>query len=290
MSSDLFKTWAKKNHWDKRVKAVCKPCWELKYCPYGPLVEEFPIKEERDEKSCRIFGHDCPVFYVAEPLTETKELRRITRSIPRSIQFKVLLRENQVCSICKKPVSPDEIHFDHIIPWSKGGPTEESNIRLLCSECNQKRGNQFEREFLVSSFVEHVSEPYDISIIEVVLMAVGFGHNFFNEKKSLPKAQDFADEFNDGNSSAFEEFISDIYEELTDFFNNLKPKELKVYEYKFLKYRLGFIDGHIHTLKETCEMHNLDIDKGIELDKLLFARLGIYIETKKSDLKRWREY
>lgn len=22
--------------------SVCKPCWELKYCPYGPLVEMFP--------------------------------------------------------------------------------------------------------------------------------------------------------------------------------------------------------------------------------------------------------
>ncbi len=22
---------------------VCKPCWELKYCPYGPLVEQFPL-------------------------------------------------------------------------------------------------------------------------------------------------------------------------------------------------------------------------------------------------------
>jgi HNH endonuclease len=23
---------------------VCKPCWELKYCPYGVMVEEFPIR------------------------------------------------------------------------------------------------------------------------------------------------------------------------------------------------------------------------------------------------------
>jgi len=23
--------------------SVCKPCWELKYCPYGPLVELFPL-------------------------------------------------------------------------------------------------------------------------------------------------------------------------------------------------------------------------------------------------------
>ena len=29
--------------WKKRSTLVCKPCWELKYCPYGPLVEQSPI-------------------------------------------------------------------------------------------------------------------------------------------------------------------------------------------------------------------------------------------------------
>lgn len=29
--------------WKARVSEVCKPCWELKYCPYGPLVEDFPL-------------------------------------------------------------------------------------------------------------------------------------------------------------------------------------------------------------------------------------------------------
>jgi hypothetical protein len=24
------------------ISRFCKPCWELKYCPYGPLVEQFP--------------------------------------------------------------------------------------------------------------------------------------------------------------------------------------------------------------------------------------------------------
>lgn len=22
---------------------MCKPCWELHYCPYGPVVEDFPL-------------------------------------------------------------------------------------------------------------------------------------------------------------------------------------------------------------------------------------------------------
>ena len=28
---------------NNRLSNICKPCWELKYCPYGPLVEEFPL-------------------------------------------------------------------------------------------------------------------------------------------------------------------------------------------------------------------------------------------------------
>jgi len=34
--------------WKARTTRVCKPCWELKYCPYGPLVEQSPtIPPER---------------------------------------------------------------------------------------------------------------------------------------------------------------------------------------------------------------------------------------------------
>jgi hypothetical protein len=29
--------------WKEASTRVCKPCWELKYCPYGPLVEDSPL-------------------------------------------------------------------------------------------------------------------------------------------------------------------------------------------------------------------------------------------------------
>jgi hypothetical protein len=31
------------NSWKDRSTQVCKPCWELKYCPYGPFVEQSPL-------------------------------------------------------------------------------------------------------------------------------------------------------------------------------------------------------------------------------------------------------
>ena len=53
---------------EKTIK-VFKPCWKLGWCPYGPLVEQFPLKDNSD-KSCSVFGHDCPVFYTAESFVD----------------------------------------------------------------------------------------------------------------------------------------------------------------------------------------------------------------------------
>jgi hypothetical protein len=47
-----------------------KPCHKCGYCPYGQLVEEFPLEEGRSKLSCKTFGHNCPMFYHAEDITE----------------------------------------------------------------------------------------------------------------------------------------------------------------------------------------------------------------------------
>jgi len=176
-----------KKEWERRTKHVCKPCWELKYCPYGPLVEQFPLHEaerakaeelgwyaklangkgwipcKKDEKDaipdmdrvfkefgalndhmCEIFGHNCPVFYVNEPFTETSVQRKITRTYSRDVFLRVVRRDNQTCQVCGRILKDDEIKIDHIIPYSKGGATEESNLRVLCEDCNRKKGASIE--------------------------------------------------------------------------------------------------------------------------------------------------
>ena len=65
-----------------------KPCHKLGWCPYGQLVEEFPIKEDRDEKSCDVFGHDCPVFYHREETSEKSESEVRMKILQEIIQTK----------------------------------------------------------------------------------------------------------------------------------------------------------------------------------------------------------
>jgi len=45
-----------------------------------------------------------------------------------------------VCPYCLKPMSPKEMTRDHVIPKSRGGKTEESNIIIVCKRCNQEKG------------------------------------------------------------------------------------------------------------------------------------------------------
>lgn len=47
-----------------------KLCHLLDYCPYGQLIEEYPIQENESDLSCEVFGHDCPVYYQAENICE----------------------------------------------------------------------------------------------------------------------------------------------------------------------------------------------------------------------------
>ena len=279
--------WAEKIDWDRRIQAVCKPCWELKYCPYGPLVEEFPLPETDTHRSCRIFGHECPVFSVAEPLTETKELRNISRHIPRPIQFKVLKRENQVCRSCGMPVADNDIHFDHIIPWSKGGPTEENNIQLLCGTCNRKKSDKFEQEFLIGQLREHLAEPVDTTILEFLLSVAGFRHYFFQKNKRLPTVDDIATEFSSGKKSDFEKHASQVRIDLETILGGKKPKEIPKDIYEALRLRWGYKDNKIRKLRQAAKETGMPLDHLLESEIELVEKLGWSVKDTTADRKKW---
>ena len=283
----MLQEWGSKINWEKRVKAVCKPCWELKYCPYGPLVEEFPLLEVSNNQSCRIFGHQCPVFSVAEPLTETKKLRNISRNIPRTIQFRVLKRDNQICRRCSQPVLAEDIHFDHVIPWSKGGPTEETNIQLLCGKCNQEKANQFEQEHLVSSVRDHLAEPIGSEIIEFLLFAAEFRHAFFKEHNRLPNVSEFAKEFSEGEVSESETQVISTIRDLEELFLGVRPTEVGKKIFSALRLRWGYSDGSIRNIQETARETCILAEEIMMGEISLVERLGWRVNQSKKELRKW---
>ena len=86
-----------------------------------------------------VFGHICPVFFTAEPFTETKQERQVGRHIPRDVMLKVVRRDGQVCAECRINVPDSEVQFDDLIPVARGGPTTAENLRVLCRPCNRRK-------------------------------------------------------------------------------------------------------------------------------------------------------
>jgi hypothetical protein len=286
-ANGTIQKWSKKINWAQRVKAVCKPCWELKYCPYGPLVERFPLHEARTHRSCRIFGHECPVFKVAEPFTETKELRNISRHIPRPIQFRVLKRENQVCRVCGMPVQAEDVHFDHIIPWSKGGPTEESNIQLLCGDCNRKKSSCYEGEFLVSGLNDHLNDPIDASIILPLLFLASFRHDFVKRNSRLPKSVDIANETNKGKKGAPEEYAEQTISDLEMIFKGKRTGFFSKPILKALELRWGYRDNEIRKLNLVSKETGIPLEDLVQSEIELVEKLGWRVKDSPYERKKW---
>jgi hypothetical protein len=64
--------------------------------------------------------------------------------IPLKVQRRVEAAAKYRCGYCltAKLVSGAQMHIEHIIPTSKGGTSDESNLWLSCAWCNSYKGVQ----------------------------------------------------------------------------------------------------------------------------------------------------
>jgi hypothetical protein len=65
-----------------------------------------------------------------------------TRLIPSEVKIEVWKRDGGKCVLCD---SVKNLHFDHDLPFSKGGASiTAKNIRLLCARCNLTKSDKIE--------------------------------------------------------------------------------------------------------------------------------------------------
>jgi hypothetical protein len=76
---------------------------------------------------------------LTQPVRLNAERRRL---IPTPIKLEVWQRDGGKCSMCG---ATDELHFDHILPFAKGGTSlSAANVQLLCARHNLSKSDRIE--------------------------------------------------------------------------------------------------------------------------------------------------
>lgn len=112
------------------------------------------VRELRDEEGWPILTHNdlavlSPGQYLLTRLPPPKKDVRFSRNISAKLRAEVLDRNGFTCQMCGKTpgeVDPDtgrqvRLHIGHIVDKDLGGVDELSNLRTLCSTCNQGAKN-----------------------------------------------------------------------------------------------------------------------------------------------------
>ena len=63
-------------------------------------------------------------------------------TIPVSVRFDILERDQFTCRFCGKRAPETELEVDHIHPRSKGGSDATDNLVTACRDCNRGKGDR----------------------------------------------------------------------------------------------------------------------------------------------------
>jgi len=101
------------------------------------FVEYIDSKSEGDQNTSISSEDNSTIMKKEEPIFKHK-----TKRFPSErLKVQVLMRDGNRCRLCGVTVTGDNIHFDHIKPWSKGGETVLENLQVLCETHNLAKGN-----------------------------------------------------------------------------------------------------------------------------------------------------
>lgn len=138
-NSDYYKEYRKKRYQELRDL-------ELNYANEYRVKNQYKIlKYRRSEKGRQMILNN----------TIKRRSRKYKVDFTPFQRKKLLDRDNWKCQSCGCKVhdrhtgnwnTPDKAHIDHIIPITKGGNSDPSNLRVLCRTCNISKSNRIEEQ------------------------------------------------------------------------------------------------------------------------------------------------
>ncbi|MCJ2086518.1 HNH endonuclease [Methylobacterium sp. E-005] len=83
------------------------------------------------------------------PAAQREYFGKLQRDLPAgwaAIKSMVVERDGLVCAYCGDLAGPFEI--DHVVPYSRGGENDPSNLCVACKPCNRSKGAKTPEEWL----------------------------------------------------------------------------------------------------------------------------------------------
>ena len=115
--------------------------WGLFYNQHGKRTDLDPAALELEVQ--RLMGDDdvTKKSGIYEYLLTGDEKKLSIRAFDRRDRLAAYERQLHKCAGCGKIFAFEEMHGDHIKPWSKGGKTVPENCQMLCTMCNLRKSN-----------------------------------------------------------------------------------------------------------------------------------------------------
>lgn len=85
--------------------------------------------------------HTSKRSFAVPALAVTKEYMKYKKGV-RFSRKGVYLRDLYTCAYCNETFNDRDLTLDHVVPASKGGKTNWTNIVTACKTCNHKKGDK----------------------------------------------------------------------------------------------------------------------------------------------------
>lgn len=130
-------------------KTFIKYRTDMKGLPWGEFYNEYKEVEfnfEEIEKRISELFADAEIkskkgiyYYILNGDSKHLSLRIFEDHVKKAIYEK----QKGKCKHCDKEFPLNQMHADHIEPWSLGGKTELKNCQVLCQSCNAKKSDNY---------------------------------------------------------------------------------------------------------------------------------------------------
>ncbi len=135
-------------------------------CAGSGIVSVFRKAKKEEERQERLRKHEQDEEQrLREKSAHRQFIAKQRRLMSDSLRYDVLHRDGFRCQICGATQKDGvKLHVDHILPVSKGGRTEMSNLRTLCERCNMGKRDKIEtpqvdEALTPDEFAERYAQP-----------------------------------------------------------------------------------------------------------------------------------